>query len=96
MRWVFGVVPTIGATSLRRTPVLRGLLPSGGEGQGDGIAGAWWCEVRRHTRKRRLWPHWWEREDTMQANVGASDLGGWIVSSHAPRKSVECNAREEA
>lgn len=52
--------------------------------------------MRRYARKRRLWPHWWERELTMTANVGTSELGGWIVSSPAPRNRVECNVREDA
>jgi hypothetical protein len=52
--------------------------------------------MRRYARQRRLWPHWCGRNETMQANVGASELGGWIVSSHTPRNRVECNAREEA
>lgn len=50
--------------------------------------------MRRHARQRRLWPHWWERELTMTANVGGDDMGGWIVSSHAPRNRVECKGEE--
>jgi len=50
--------------------------------------------MRHRERQRRLWPHWAMRDDAMNANVG-SDLGGWIVSSHASRNRVEY-AREEA